>query len=84
MTAVDLLKLGAFILGAGIGIKLYLAYERTKGLVQDAEINKQKAKIDELMGRTEESRQAYKSARKDWDDFVASTRDVTRRDGKGE
>lgn len=84
MTAVDLLKLGAFILGAGLGVKLYLAYERAKGLVQDDEINKQKAKIDALMGRAVESKQQATDAREDWNDFVNRSRDVTNRDGKGD
>lgn len=83
MSATDILKLFAFILGAGIGIKLYTAYERAKGLVQDDEINKQKAKIDALMGRTQESKKELTDARKDWDDFVARSRDVTKRDGEG-
>lgn len=83
MSAIDLLKLGAFILGAGLGIKFYLAFKKAGDKVQDAEISEQKAKIDALMGRASDSKKEYEANLESWNDFVRRTRDVSKR-GEGE
>ena len=82
MTTVDFLKLGAFLIGLGLGTRMYMAYKKAERLVQDDTINKQKNEVEALQLRADSSKKEFEANLESWNDFVNRTRDVSKR-GEG-